>query len=689
MSVEMLSMMTGTGNAAVQGLGGGAGGRGASTEQAASSPFAAIMRAESRPGTAVADKAASADASAAGRPVLPDAASQTAVAAVAQKGVGAGAVATTGAGKVQDPASAVAQDAAQGAPDAAATDADGIDAGTRGASALAQNLAASVGAKKGQEPAIRQNRSGTSGSESAPSATTEDGGTGAQDVGSEGAQGVSVESPTPDATADGAAAALAAATALATTAPVATTASAKPARAEGADKASKTLSATTETGNGAGQGVAAGLAVRDAAQERAVRADRAATAQAAALAAAAGADDAETVRPGEATALLSSLKAVLPRGAGNDAGAMGSDATGDAGAALTDARLSLAALTAPRLSGVATPAVSAQTQIPAQAQIQAATVATAGTSMQGADAQAAALVADSLAPQMPFAVRAAVPPVASDGSVATAQGAQGQGGDAVQAGADLSRTTPGMRSGVEHRLEGSDVSPVAVDTLALAAAPSPMAAPVAADAGLSVAQSASTAATASLAASLDQQMVDMGVSGQWIDRIAQQIATIGSNPGQGSFQIASPTLGAVRVDLAPGASGTDVRLTTETEAAQVALLKDQTRLVQDAQLAAIRLGEVRIDHVAPAAESARGDMGGQNSGSGQQAAQGQASFAQTGGQTAGGQDGQSGARQSAFAGQYSEGNAKTPFTRTVIRDSAGVEATVSTRSARVDTARYA
>lgn len=192
----------------------------------------------------------------------------------------------------------------------------------------------------------------------------------------------------------------------------------------------------------------------------------------------------------------------------------------------------------------------------------------------------------------------------------------------------------------------------------------------------------------SLAVSLGQQVVDLGVSGQWIDDIARQIASISNNPGHGSFQIASQGLGTVRVDITPGESGAQVQMTVDNEAAQAALVKDQARLVQDAQLAAVKIGEVRVDRVAPAADSQRSDMnnGGQNSsGNGQ-------SGTQTSSGQNGGHGGQSSARQDglAFASGNSGGNnPKSSFTRAVLSDAAVADSAMQPRNGRADTARYA
>lgn len=207
--------------------------------------------------------------------------------------------------------------------------------------------------------------------------------------------------------------------------------------------------------------------------------------------------------------------------------------------------------------------------------------------------------------------------------------------------------------------------------------------------GLAVGSSLSSSG---VGATLGQQVIDMGVSGQWIDDIAREIAGMASNPGHGSFRIASPTLGTVQVEIAPGADGADVRMTVDNEAAQAALSKDQARLVQDAQMAAVRIGDVRIDRIAPAADAQRGDMGqnggqnGQNQG-GQQA---QAAFGQSGGQ-----GNQSGTRQDMTGfgsggpgGNSGDNSPKSSFTRTVIRDVAAMDSAAAVQD-KADSARYA
>lgn len=115
-----------------------------------------------------------------------------------------------------------------------------------------------------------------------------------------------------------------------------------------------------------------------------------------------------------------------------------------------------------------------------------------------------------------------------------------------------------------------------------------------------------------LSASLGAQVVDMGVSGQWIDGLARDIAGLSANGAQGRFQLNSDQLGAVQVDIRQGSEGAAVNLTVASEAAEMALRQDSDRLKLDASLSSVRIAEVKIER-SPVAETARPDSAGQQS----------------------------------------------------------------------------
>ncbi|TNE42374.1 MAG: flagellar hook-length control protein FliK [Sphingomonadales bacterium] len=394
--------------------------------------------------------------------------------------------------------------------------------------------------------------------------------------------------------------------------------------------------------------------------------------------------------PGEATALLDMVKSDLPgkaegaaRTPDRQAGAMPSGRSSENAA-------SAATPAAPAMEGdnipVRRPGVAVATeQASDRAQPVIARVAerladqTIGMSVRSKRDQAAMQVS-------PLAIATAQSVVAGQGAEGTVMGHDGEpvSQDTGNDGALLSTgVSDGRGTGRgDMGLAAPAASPDILSSTGSAAS-------AAVNTGLGVTPSLSLSG---VGATLGQQVIDMGVSGQWIDDIAREIAGMASNPGHGSFRIASPTLGMVQVEIAPGTDGADVRMTVDNEAAQAALSKDQARLVQDAQMAAVRIGDVRIDRIAPAADTQRGDMGqnggqnGQNSG-GQQA---QASFAQSGGQ-----GNQSGTRQDMMGfgsggagGNSGDNSPKSSFTRTVIRDVAAMDSAAAAQG-KADSARYA
>jgi hypothetical protein len=146
--------------------------------------------------------------------------------------------------------------------------------------------------------------------------------------------------------------------------------------------------------------------------------------------------------------------------------------------------------------------------------------------------------------------------------------------------------------------------------------------------------------TVDLSASLGQQVVDMGVSGQWIDGLARDIAGLSANGAQGRFQINADQLGPIQVDIRQDGDGAAVSLIVASEAAEMALRQDSDRLKLDAGLAAVRIHEVKIERAPHVAEAAKADANGQT-GSQSNGQQGNASQQQGAWQGAGQMAGQS------------------------------------------------
>lgn len=154
---------------------------------------------------------------------------------------------------------------------------------------------------------------------------------------------------------------------------------------------------------------------------------------------------------------------------------------------------------------------------------------------------------------------------------------------------------------------------------------------------------APTIPTVDLSASLGAQMVDMGVSGQWIDGLARDIAGLSANGAQGRFQINADQLGPIQVDIRQGEDGAAISLTVATEAAEQALRQEGDRLKLDAGLSAVRISEMKIER-AHVPEAARTDSGSNQPASQQQSSgQGQ-NQGQAMGQGAGQSMGQSSAQ---------------------------------------------
>lgn len=147
-----------------------------------------------------------------------------------------------------------------------------------------------------------------------------------------------------------------------------------------------------------------------------------------------------------------------------------------------------------------------------------------------------------------------------------------------------------------------------------------------------------------LSASLGAQVVDMGVSGQWIDGLARDIAGLSANGAQGRFQIDTHHLGAVQVDIRHDTDGAAVSLTVANEAAEMALRQDSDRLKLDAGLAAVRIAEVKVERAPAIAEAHRAETANQSSSQQQQQPSQQGSqtsgWAQNGGQNMGQPQGQ-------------------------------------------------
>jgi hypothetical protein len=105
---------------------------------------------------------------------------------------------------------------------------------------------------------------------------------------------------------------------------------------------------------------------------------------------------------------------------------------------------------------------------------------------------------------------------------------------------------------------------------------------------------ASVQATSS-ADALNDQVIDMGVSGQWIDRMAREIASLADGTGHSRFQLNPPNLGRIQVDLWQGETGTNLRMVAETDEAARRLREGQGALEANARVASLSLSSVTVE----------------------------------------------------------------------------------------------
>ncbi|MCF8707453.1 flagellar hook-length control protein FliK [Rhizorhapis sp. SPR117] len=156
--------------------------------------------------------------------------------------------------------------------------------------------------------------------------------------------------------------------------------------------------------------------------------------------------------------------------------------------------------------------------------------------------------------------------------------------------------------------------------------PAPVAAPVSSLSGVTPPMSANpmpmpmgmaaslqpVAVVADTGAMLGDQVIDMGVDGQWIDRMAKEISDIAAGTGRASFSLNPENLGRLKVDIMQGDTGANVRLTAETDAAVAMLHQGRHQLQQDARLQAVRIHDVQVERGNESSFSARGQSMGQD-----------------------------------------------------------------------------
>jgi flagellar hook-length control protein FliK len=92
-----------------------------------------------------------------------------------------------------------------------------------------------------------------------------------------------------------------------------------------------------------------------------------------------------------------------------------------------------------------------------------------------------------------------------------------------------------------------------------------------------------------------ERELDLARDGEWLDRLARDIARTAEGDAPMRFRLHPQTLGHMRVELAQGDHGTSVRLTVETEAARAILADAQPRLAAEARAQGVRIAETHVD----------------------------------------------------------------------------------------------
>lgn len=146
-------------------------------------------------------------------------------------------------------------------------------------------------------------------------------------------------------------------------------------------------------------------------------------------------------------------------------------------------------------------------------------------------------------------------------------------------------------------------APSTPDVADIAAQPAP--APASALAGLlapllspepmPVEAAAAPEAPAELHDAMLEQQLDLAHEGEWLDRLARDIARSAGTEQSLRFRLNPEHLGSLHVELSQTQSGATLRLTADTEAARAIIADAQPRLVAEARAQGVRIAETHVD----------------------------------------------------------------------------------------------
>ena len=89
--------------------------------------------------------------------------------------------------------------------------------------------------------------------------------------------------------------------------------------------------------------------------------------------------------------------------------------------------------------------------------------------------------------------------------------------------------------------------------------------------------------------------LDLAKDGEWLDRLARDIARTANHDAQLKFQLNPEHLGSLRIELTNAADGTAIRMTADTDAARNILVDAQPRLLAEARAQGLRISESHVD----------------------------------------------------------------------------------------------
>lgn len=92
-----------------------------------------------------------------------------------------------------------------------------------------------------------------------------------------------------------------------------------------------------------------------------------------------------------------------------------------------------------------------------------------------------------------------------------------------------------------------------------------------------------------------EQQLDLAHEGEWLDRLARDIARTAGAEGALRFRLNPENLGSLHVELTQGQAGASLRLTADTEAARAIIADAQPRLVAEARAQGVRIAETHVD----------------------------------------------------------------------------------------------